>query len=120
MEPIFIYVTVAYTVFFLSMGVVLLTVYTPHDKKLALYVSGRKVFSAAFLLIGITGATDLIFLPDVRLNGYAQVYILSAVSMIHAALNGYAYLLLQESSERSFHLFRRYIFFFMLFIYDSI
>ncbi len=113
MEPIFIYVTVAYTVFFLSMGLVLLTVYTPHDKKLALYVSGRKVFSAAFLLIGITGATDLIFLPDVRLNGYAQVYILSAVSMIHAALNGYAYLLLQEATDRSIHLFRRYTFFFM-------
>lgn len=113
MELIFVYVTVAYTVFFLSMGLVLLTAYTPHDKKLAPYVSGRRVFAAAFLLIGITGATDLIFLPDARLNGYAQIYVMSAVSMIHAALNGYAYLLLQESSERSFHLFRRYIFFFM-------
>ncbi len=108
MNTIYTYATIAYTVLFLSMGITLLTVYVPHDKRLAPYRTSRRIFACAYLLLGVTGIIDFVFLPADSERNYITIYSIGTVSLIHAWFNTYAYLLLQEPSRKSIRSFRRY------------
>ena len=108
MDTIFAHATIVYTGLFLALGIILLTAYIPRDKNLAVYRTGRRIFACAYLLLGATGVIDLIFIPSDGERSYITIYSVGAVSMIHAWLNTYAYLLLQEPSQKSIRSFRRY------------
>ncbi len=108
MNMTYAYATIAYTALFLSMGIVLLTVYVPNDKRLSPYQTSRKIFACAYLLLGVTGISDFVFLPADGERDYITVYSMVTVSLIHAWLNTYAYLLLQEPSVKSIRSFQCY------------
>ena len=108
-------VTVVYTVVFTTLGIVLLLARVPREGELRNYISARRYFSLAFLFLGFFGLVELLVgLPlFVRASGYSykEIYPMIAVSMIHAWLNGYAYLLMLNPPlyiRRKVLLFGRY------------
>lgn len=97
-------ITVVYTTVFMAFGVVLLLGHVPRQAELKNYISGRRYFSGAFLFLGIWGIIEQATWSPVfgRADSYTynEVYVMAAVSAIHAWFNGYAYLLmLNPSSE---------------------
>jgi len=108
MDTVFAYATIVYTGLFLALGIILLTAYIPRDKNLAVYRTGRRIFACAYMLLGATGVIDLILIPSDGERNYITIYSMGAVSLLHAWLNTYAYLLLQEPSQKSIRSFRRY------------
>ncbi len=108
MDTAFTYTTVAYATLFLALGIMLLRVYMPHDAALNVYRKSRQVFACAYLLLGVTGVVDFLFVPANAERNYIMIYNIGAVSLIQAWFNTYAYLLLQEPSQSNLRRFRRY------------
>lgn len=100
-------ITVVYTTVFLTLGTVLLFGKVPRLERLQNYLSGKRYFTASFLFLGIFGVIELLTAPLTRMSGthytYNDIFGMAAVSMIHAWLNGYAYLLMLSPAPRTRH-----------------
>ena len=105
--PHYYFITICYTTVFLISGLLLLLGRVPLIKELHNYRRGRRFFSMAYLLLGFFGVLELLFWnPKIQQLGgytYADVFPMAAVSMLHAWLNGYGYLLMLNPSRETRH-----------------
>lgn len=92
---------------FLILGLMLLFVQPPDWSQLKTYKMSKKIFGCAYLLIVVVGMSGAFTAKDAGRH-FAYVYFQSGISLVHAWLNGYAYLLMLTPSEASRRIFLNY------------
>ena len=95
-----------YATFFLTLGMALSFVHIPRKYKSKNYRTSISMFGCAYLLLGLS-AIFTPYLSDLPSSGrdYNRIYISLMVSLTHAWLNAYAYLLIlhpHKSEQRQF------------------
>lgn len=97
----------AYVALFLVFGALLFWVHIPDRPQFESYRKSRSVFGYAYLLLGISAICEMLA-PSAGTRNYVTIYIMAAVSLLHAWLNAYAYLLMLDPSKENRHQFLRY------------
>lgn len=98
----------AYAMFFLVVGFILLAGHVAKQESLKNYRLGRRWWALAFLLLGMCGINEIIHQPLAEGRSYPGVYIAAVVSYIHAWLNAYGYLLMLDAEKPRRKPFQRF------------
>ncbi len=101
----------AYSMFFLLMGIMLMFGHVGQHESMKNYRKGRRIWSVAFFILGLSGLYEAINPPAALTRTYIHVYVASFISYIHATLNSYGYLYMLDARKSSFRFFNIYVIF---------